>query len=68
MDMKKIKGMVAELYQALHAEDGKVVEEKEQYAREDDEGEDSDGDDADEGKNFKVKSMAAMLKKKMEGA
>lgn len=67
MDMKKIKSMVAELYQALHADDGKVVEEKMQYSRDDDEGEEHDGEDADDGGAMGKKAMAAMLKKKMMG-
>ena len=67
MDMKKIKSMVAELYQALHADDGKVIEEKQQYGRDDDEGEMHDGEDADDGKAMAKKAMAAMLKKKMGG-
>jgi len=65
MDLKKIKGMVAELYQALHADDAEVIDEKKQYSRDDDEGEEHDGEDADDGKAMGMKAMAAMLKKKM---
>jgi hypothetical protein len=67
MDMKKLKGLVEQLSAMVSESDSEVVEEKEQYAREDDEGDMSDGEDASEGK-MKAKAMAAMLKKKMEGA
>lgn len=66
-DMKKLKQMAKDLYEALHADDSEVIDEKQQYSRDDDQGEESDGEDARVGNNYKVKSMAAMLKKKMQG-
>ena len=63
MDLKKLKSLVGEMHKMLCEQDEDVYEDKEQYARPDDEGEEHDGDDADEG--MKAKAAAMMLKKKM---
>ncbi len=66
MDMKnlsKLKGLVGQIHEMLSEVDEEVFDEKEQYARPDDEGEEHDGEDADEG--MKAKAAAMMLKKKM---
>lgn len=66
-DMNKVKQMVKDLYDVLHADDQKVVDEKSQYARPDDQGAESDGEDAETGNNYKVKAISALMKKKMQG-
>lgn len=64
-DMKRFKELIGELHKMCSEEDAEVIDDKQQYARDDDQGEKSDGEDASTGGNFKVKSMAALMKKKM---
>ncbi len=66
-DMDKVKKMAKDLYDALHADDKEVIDEKQQYSRDNDQGEKFDGENAATGPNYKVKSISAMMKKKMEG-
>lgn len=73
LDIKKLKGLVGQLNAMLSEADSAVFEEKEQYSREDDQGEESDSEEMDESgesedgedPKMKAKMMAMMLKKKM---